>query len=133
VGALLDYSKAHEMDATLPEVKANLSDTDKADEAVNDIKRALGKFSKSNDHLSDAIVRQAKSKQELEKSDARLRRLLSGDERTEAQKLADFARSEKLSNLDEEDYYDRAGVFVNQKKYRGKYEDAIADYEKALH
>ena len=127
-GALADYTKAHELDATLPAVAANLSDADKADTARHDFKRLLGKLADSSKQLSNSFAEVNKAQRAKDKAEARLRRLLVGDKRTDTEILADFERDSKADALDEEDYLDRARVFARQEKL----DAAIADCTKAI-
>ena len=128
VGALADYQNAHASDPTLPAVKSDLSDAEKADEAVHDFKRLMGKLADNSKKLVDsstAVINASRRKTKLE---ARLRRLLNGDDRTDAQILKDFDSDKAADALDEEDYYDHARVVFRQKDI----DQAIADCTKAI-
>lgn len=127
-GALADYTKAHELDATLPAVAANLSDADKADAARHDFKRLIGKLADSSKQVNESFAEVNKAQRAKDKAEARLRRLLVGDKRTDAEILADFESDSKSSTLDEEDYLSRARVFARQEKL----DEAIADCTKAI-
>ncbi|WP_309710192.1 tetratricopeptide repeat protein [Armatimonas sp.] len=127
-GALADYTKAHELDATLPAVAANLSDADKADAARHDFKRLMGKLTNSSNQLNETLGELNKAQRAKDKAEARLRRLLMGDKRTDTEILADFESDSKANVLDEEDYLSRARVFARQEKL----DSAIADCTKAL-
>ena len=127
-GALADYAKAHELDATLPAVAANLSDADAAEAARHDFKRLLGKIADSSKQLTESFVEVNKAQRAKDKAEARLRRLLVGDKRTDTEILADFESDSKANVLDEEDYMDHAHVLARQEKY----DAAIADCTKAI-
>lgn len=127
-GALADYTAAHALDETLPAVAANLSDADKADTARHDFKRLLGKIAESSKQLSNSFAEVNKAQRAKDKAEARLRRLLVGDKRTDTEILADFESDSKANVLDEEDYMDHAHVLARQEKY----DAAIADCTKAI-
>lgn len=162
VGALADYSKAHEMDATLPAVKPDLSDAKLADDARHDFKRLMGKIADSGKKLTEASVEVVKAERAKKKAEARLQRLFSGDRRTDAQILSDFETDKGFGELDEQDYLDHARVMGRQEKYdlgiadcaraislkkdyddaynwrgvlyetKGEWEKAFADYDRAV-
>ena len=127
-GALADYTKAHELDATLPAVADNLSDADKADAARHDFKRLMGKIADSTKQLAESSTALIKAERAQKKAEDRLRRLLVGDKRTDAQILEEFESDSKSDVLDEEDYMDHAHVLARQEKYAF----AIADCTKAI-
>lgn len=127
-GALADYTKAHELDATLPAVAANLSDADKAETARHDFKRLMGKIAESSKQLTESSAALIKAERAQKKAEDRLRRLLVGDKRTDAQILEEFENDLKSDVLDEEDYFDHAHVLARQEKYA----QAIVDCTKAI-
>jgi tetratricopeptide (TPR) repeat protein len=127
-GALADYTKAHELDATLPAVAANLSDADQADAARHDFKRLMGKIAESSKQVNESFIAVNKAQRAKDKAEARLRRLLVGDKRTDTEILADFKSDSDANVLDEEDYLDHAHVLARQEKYAL----AIADCTKAI-
>ncbi|WP_395139463.1 tetratricopeptide repeat protein [Armatimonas sp.] len=127
-GALTDYTKAHEQDETLPAVATNLSDADKSEAARHDFKRLLGKLADSSKRLGESSLAVIKAQRAKDKAEARLRRLLTGDKRTDAEILTEFDREAKFDTLDEEDYLSRSRVLARQEKL----DAAIADCTKAL-
>ena len=126
--ALADYNKAHEIDSDYPVVSADLSDYAPAEALRHDMKHLLKAITKANNAVIESMGEVTRAKQREEQTQKRLRRLLVGDTRTDAETLKEVDDDIAAQIDDNETYTDRAIIYLKQEKP----DLALADATKAL-
>ena len=126
--ALADYAKARALDDDYPPVAADLSNAAAAEAVRESEAHSKHRFAKAADAFKKSSAKMERLLVQQSILGERMQRLLNGDTRTDAQKMAEATAHIEGEVADREDYTDRASLYLSDNKYAL----AIADCTTAL-